>query len=125
MGKRAWLNEAIANEYLPFLASLDDNEKGQTQAEQFNQTIRKSWSARGLTKLSQQQSLMDTTRKAIKNYLGEKHFSLNYIKFSTSEYIQLNDAKQGRVAERNEQVQFLDDPDAIVRKAIALLKSPE
>jgi hypothetical protein len=125
MGKRTWLNHAIANEYLPFLASLDDNEKGKAKAEQFNQTIRNSWSAKGLTELSQQQSLMDTTRKAIKNYLGEKHFSLNYIKFSTSEYIQLNDAKQGRVAERNEQVQFLDDPDAIVRKAIALLKSPE
>jgi hypothetical protein len=50
---------------------------------------------------------------------------LNYIKFSTSEYIILNDAKQGRVAERNEQVQFLDAPDAIVGKAIALLNSPE
>jgi predicted RNA binding protein with dsRBD fold (UPF0201 family) len=81
MGKRAWLNDAIATEYLPFLASLDDNEKGQAQAEQFNQTIRKSWSARGLTKLSQQQSLMDTTRKAIKNYQERKalQFELHQI----------------------------------------------
>lgn len=125
MGKRAWLETAIASEYIPFLSSLDDSEEGILQAAQFNQTIRNSWSDRGLTELSQQQSLMDITRRAIKDHLGEKHFSLDCIKFDTDEYIQLNDAKQGRVAERNEQVQFLDNPDAIVEKAIALLNSPE
>jgi hypothetical protein len=125
MGKRAWLTDAIATDYLPFLARLKDNEEGHAEAEQFNEVIRSSWAARNLSELSQQQSLMDITRRAIKDHLGEKHFSLDYIKFTTSEYIILNDAKQGRVAERNEQVQFLDDPDAIVQKAIALLKSPE
>jgi hypothetical protein len=125
MGKRTWLETAIATEYLPFLASLDDNEKGHAEAEQFNEVIRSAWAARNLSELSQQQSLMDTTRRAIKDHLGENHFSLNYIKFTTDEYILLNDAKQGRVAERNEQVQFLDDPDAIVVRAIALLNSPE
>jgi hypothetical protein len=125
MGKRAWLLDAITTDYLPFLARLKDNEEGHAEAEQFNEVIRSSWAARNLSELSQQQSLMDITRRAIKDHLGEKHFSLDYIKFTTSEYIILNDAKQGRVAERNEQVQFLDDPDAIVQKAIALLKSPE
>jgi hypothetical protein len=57
--------------------------------------------------------------------LGENHFSLDYIKFDTDEYIQLNDVKQGQVALRNEQIRFLDNPDAIVEKAIALLDSPE
>jgi hypothetical protein len=65
MGKRAWLNEAIATEYIPFLASLADSEEGKKQAEQFNQTIRNSWSERGLTELSQQQSCMDTTRRVV------------------------------------------------------------
>ncbi|GFE72279.1 protelomerase family protein [Chroococcus sp. FPU101] len=125
MGKRAWLETAIATEYLPFLSSLSDDESGKRQAEQYNQTIRSAWAAKGLSELSQQQSLMDTTRRAIKDHLGENHFSLDYIKFTTDEYISLNDAKQGRVASRNEQVQFLDDPDAIVVKAIALLDSPE
>jgi hypothetical protein len=64
---------------------------------------------------------MDTTRRALKDLLGEKHFSLDYIKFSTEEYIELNNLKQGRVELKNEQIQFLDDPDAIVEKAISLL----
>jgi hypothetical protein len=68
---------------------------------------------------------MDTTRRSIKDLLGEKHFSLDYIKFSTEEYIELNNLKQGRVELKNEQIQFLDDPDAIVERAISLLDSPE
>jgi hypothetical protein len=68
---------------------------------------------------------MDTTRRALKDRLGENHFSLDYIKFSTEEYIELNNLKQGRVELKNEQIQFLDDPDAIVERAIALLDSPE
>ena len=125
MGKRSWLNEAIANEYLPFLDSLSDNEASRTKAKEFNQTIRDSWAQRGLSTVAQQQSLMDTTRRSIKDLLGEKHFSLDYIKFSTEEYIELNDLKQGRVELKNEHIQFLDDPDAIVEKAISLLDSPE
>jgi hypothetical protein len=125
MGKRSWLNDAIANEYLPFLDSLNDDEAGRARAEEFNQTIRDSWAQRGLSTVAQQQSLMDTTRRSIKDQLGEKHFSLDYIKFSTEEYIELNNLKQGRVELKNEQIQFLDDPDAIVEKAIALLDSPE
>lgn len=125
MGKRSWLNDAIANEYLPFLDSLNDDEAGRAKAKEFNQTIRDSWAQRGLSTVAQQQSLMDTTRRALKDHLGEKHFSLDYIKFSTEEYIELNNLKQGRVELKNEQIQFLDDPDAIVERAIALLDSPE
>jgi hypothetical protein len=31
MGKRSWLNDAIANEYLPFLSSLNDDEAGRAK----------------------------------------------------------------------------------------------
>jgi hypothetical protein len=125
MGKRSWLNEAIANEYLPFLSCLSDDEAGRAEAQEFNQTIRNSWAQRGLSTVAQQQSLMDTTRRSLKDQLGENHFCLDYIKFSTEEYIELNNLKQGRVELKNEQIQFLDDPHAIVEKAIALLDSPE
>jgi hypothetical protein len=125
MGKRSWLNDAIANEYLPFLSSLSDDEAGRAEAQEFNQTIRDSWAQRGLSTVAQQQSLMDTTRRSLKDHLGENHFCLDYIKFSTEEYIELNNLKQGRVELKNEQIQFLDDPDAIVGKASALLDSPE
>jgi hypothetical protein len=56
MGKRSWLNDAIANEYLPFLSSLNDDEAGRAEAEEFNQTIRDSWAQRGLSTVAQQQS---------------------------------------------------------------------
>jgi hypothetical protein len=125
MGKRSWLNDAIANEYLPFLSSLSDDEAGRAEAQEFNQTIRNSWAERGLSTIAQQQSLMDTTRRSLKDHLGENHFCLDYIKFSTEEYIELNNLKQGRIELKNEQIQFLDDPHAIVKKAIALLDSPE
>jgi hypothetical protein len=68
---------------------------------------------------------MDQTRRAIKDQLGEDHFSLDYIKFSTEEYTQLNDEKQRSVAERNEDVKPLHNPDGIVATAVRLLESPE
>ncbi|MDX2239843.1 MAG: protelomerase family protein [Leptolyngbyaceae cyanobacterium bins.302] len=80
---------------------------------------------RGLKALTQQQGLMDETRQVIKDRFGPDHFSLNFIKFTREEYVQINDKKQGRVADRNEAVQFIDNPDAIVAKAVRLLKSAE
>mgnify|MGYP002777201699 FL=1 len=68
---------------------------------------------------------MDETRRVLKNRFGPDNFSLDYIKFSREEYIQINDQKQGRVADRNESVQFLDNPDEIVAKAVRLLESPQ
>jgi hypothetical protein len=52
MGKRTWLETAIATEYLPFLSNLSDDEEGREQAEHYNQAIRESWSQRSLTELS-------------------------------------------------------------------------
>ncbi|MBD1848346.1 hypothetical protein H6F89_34360 [Cyanobacteria bacterium FACHB-63] len=68
---------------------------------------------------------MDQLRRAIKDALGEDHFSLDYIGFSTGEYTELNDDKQRSVAERNEDVKSIDNPDEIVAKAVRLLESPD
>ena len=83
------------------------------------------WIEHGHTDLKQQQSLMDQTRRAIKDKFGQDHFSLNAIKFTTEEYTRLNDEKQRSVAERNEDVKSLENPDAIVAEAVRLLDSPE
>ena len=80
---------------------------------------------RRLKALTQRLGLTDETRRVIKDHFGPDHFSLDFIKFSREEYIQINDKKQGQVADRNESVQFLDNPDEIVAKAVRLLKSPE
>jgi len=68
---------------------------------------------------------MDETRRVLKDRFGPDHFSPNFIKFSREEHIQINDKKQGRVADRNESIQFLDNPDEIVAKAVRLLESAE
>ncbi|MEP0872117.1 telomere resolvase [Trichocoleus desertorum AS-A10] len=125
MGKRAWLSNLIDNDYLPAIALLSDSPRGRTKAQQLVTRMRQEWSDRGALALNQQQSLMDQTRRAIKDHFGEDHFSLDYIKFSTEEYTQLNDEKQRSVSERNEDVKPLHNPDGIVATAVRLLESPE
>ncbi|MBW4489911.1 MAG: telomere resolvase [Trichocoleus desertorum ATA4-8-CV12] len=125
MGKRAWLSHLIDNDYLPAIALLSDSPQDRAKAQQLAARMRQEWSDRGALALNQQQSLMDQTRRAIKDQLGEDHFSLDYIKFSTEEYTQLNDEKQRSVSERNEDVKPLHNPDGIVATAVRLLESPE
>ncbi|MEW6498937.1 MAG: protelomerase family protein, partial [Cyanobacteriota bacterium] len=125
MGKRAWLSDLIDNDYLPAIAQLSDSPQGRAKAQQLVTRMRQEWSDRGALALNQQQSLMDQTRRAIKDQLGEDHFSLDHIKFSTEEYTQLNDEKQRSVSERNEDVKPLHNPDGIVATAVRLLESPE
>ncbi|MBD1860078.1 MULTISPECIES: protelomerase family protein [Trichocoleus] len=125
MGKRAWLSNLIDNDYLPAIAQLSDSPRGRAKAQQLAARMRQEWSDRGAEALNQQQSLMDQTRRAIKDHLGEDHFSLDYIKFSAEEYTQLNDEKQRSVSERNEDVKPLHNPDGIVATAVRLLESPE
>ncbi|MGL5805224.1 MAG: protelomerase family protein, partial [Xenococcaceae cyanobacterium] len=94
--------------------------------QQFTESIRERWAnEHDKPKLTQQQRLMDMTRRAIKDALGSDHWSLEYVKLSKFEYTQINDLKQGRVADRNEQVQFLDCPDEIVSGAVELLNCPD
>ncbi|NJL23481.1 MAG: hypothetical protein HC895_25945 [Leptolyngbyaceae cyanobacterium SM1_3_5] len=122
---RKWLEAAIKNNYIPAIQELDDTPAGHQAATELNQRIRQQWHDRGSTALTQQQSLVDDTRKALKAALGEDHWALNYIGFSRDESIELNNIKQGRVSERNESVQQIEKPDEIVAKAVRLLDSPE
>ncbi|GAB4338924.1 MAG: hypothetical protein OHK0047_29390 [Leptolyngbyaceae cyanobacterium] len=125
MGRRQWLEDLITSEYLPKIANLKNTSTGRRKAADLAQQIRDSWTRRGLKTLSQQQGLMDQTRRAIKDEFGDDHFSLDYIKFSEAEYIELNNQKQGAIADRNESVTYIDNPDAIVGQAVRLLDSPE
>ena len=125
MGNRSWLTELLNYKVLPSIAQLNDSEEGRTECQKLAQTLRDQWSEHGQTDLKQQQSLMDQTRRAIKDKFGADHFSLDSIKFTTEEYTRLNDEKQRSVAERNEDVKSLENPDAIVAEAVRLLDSPE
>jgi Telomere resolvase len=125
MGKRTWLESDLRDRVIPLLSGLEDNANGHRQAKNLCKNLRSGWANRGLKTLKQQQSLMDTTRATIKEQLGSDHFSLDWVKFSTQEYTELNNQKQDSVASRNESVQFIDNPDVIVSKAVELLDSPE
>lgn len=125
MGKRTWLEHLISNDYLPAISKLENTPGGRKDAKKWADWMRQQWAQHGLRTLKQQQSLMDRTRRVIKDQLGEDHFALESMRFSTEEYIQINNEKQGVVSDRNEQVQFLDNPDAIVAQAVRLLDSPE
>lgn len=122
---RKWLEELITKEYIPFIEKQKNTPRGKNALEQFTQEIRSYWASRNLISLSQQQGCMDTLRRSIKDILGEDHWSLNHVKFSTEEYVELNNQKQGKIASRNESVQQIHDPDAIVAQAVRLLHSPE
>jgi len=125
MGKRSWLEADLRDRVIPLLSTLEDDARGHRQAKNLCQDLRSGWAKRGLKTLKQQQSLMDVTRATMKQKLGTDHFSLDEVKFTTAEYTELNNQKQDSVASRNEEIAFIDNPDAIVGKAVELLDSPE
>jgi Telomere resolvase len=125
MGRRAWLDNLLEDQYLPLLEKLQDSPEGREQATALCASLRIDWVRDGKTTLRQQQSLMAHTRNILKAKFGDNHFILDCIKFSTAEYIQLNNEMQGVVAQRNENIQYLNDPQALVDKANQLLDSPE
>jgi Telomere resolvase len=125
MGRRAWLDNLLEDKYLPELEKLQDSPDAREQATALGAALRDNWVRDGKTTLRQQQSLMAHTRNVLKAKFGDHHFTLDCIKFSTAEYIQLNNEMQGVVALRNENIQYLNDPQALVDKAIQLLDSPE
>jgi hypothetical protein len=125
MGRRAWLERAIGEEYLPAIAGLEDSLEGRESARELTVTIRSGWEGRGFTALNQQQSLMDRTRRALRERFGDGHFSLEIVDFTRDEYFQLNRQKQSRARDRQLHQIYLKDPDAIVATASALLDSPE
>jgi hypothetical protein len=127
MGKRTWLDRQLATEYFPAIAQLPNTEAGHTSAATLAVQLRQSWYDRGSVKpgekeLSQLAALFDITRSQLKATFGIDHFSLNYFGMTPAEYTQLNNQKQANTANRNENVKQIDNPDAIVAKAVALLE---
>lgn len=116
----------MRNAYLPALKKLGDTPTGRQKAERLLIAMRDNWaSVHGLKEPSQQVGCMDQVRRTLKNELGEDHWSLQVICFPSETYAAINELKQARVAQRNEGVKYLDNPDEIVARAVRLLESPE
>ncbi len=122
MAHRKWLAHNLETDYLPEIERLGNKSK---QLSKLCTSMRAHWTDRGLSSLSAQGDCMAQVRRAIKDHFGQDHLSLQFIDLSREEYIQLNNQRQESVGSRNEAVQFLDDPEAIVSTAVRLLESPE
>lgn len=125
MATPKWLLALIHDHYLPAIRELPDTAKGRRQARLWADWMKRQWAEHGLPTLKQQRNLMTAVRNAIKDTLGEDHFALESMNFTTAEWIEMNNGISARVAERNENQQFLENPDAIVAKAVRLLESRE
>jgi len=55
------------------IAQLSGSDEDKAQCQKLAQTLRDQWSGHGQTELKQQQSLMDQTRRAIKDKFGDGH----------------------------------------------------
>lgn len=122
---RQWLQEELENEIIPLLAELAPDRSGKLRAKKLCTSLRDAWAARGLATPRQQQGCMDQVRAAIRAALGKQHWSLEFIKLSTEEHIEINHGKAQKVRERQLQQQYLKDPEAIVAQAVRLLTSDD
>ncbi|MBW4660307.1 MAG: telomere resolvase [Drouetiella hepatica Uher 2000/2452] len=125
MSSSKWLEQQLKETYLPLIATWQDDQAGRRKAKKLLKDLRSDWTKRELITIAQQKNCMAQVRRAIKDEFGEDHFSLDHIKFSTDEYTDLNSAAQARVSDRNENVQYLKDPEMITAKAVRLLESKE
>jgi hypothetical protein len=94
------------------------------------------WRSRGISQ-GALKGPMTATRKEIKSWplteansyvnprtRQKEHIALKYMNFSTEEWAAINAPSQARFEERLEDIKFIENPDAVVAKAAALLASP-
>jgi hypothetical protein len=112
-GKTKWLQEYLS-ENLPDLNLSSANY--QAWFEDFIQTLE----SKNLSQPSQQKNYLTDVRNAIK-VLDPNHPALEVIKFSPETWVEINEADRDRIAERS--TKLINNPDAIVNKAIELVKT--
>lgn len=120
---KKWLRELL-DEFLPSVESLRDTPSDRAAAQRWADWMKGKWVERGLVELKQQKVPMNDTRNAIKA-LDPSHVALEYMNFTPEEWTIVNEPLEQRVADRNENIQLIDDPQAIVDKATELLDSRE
>jgi hypothetical protein len=121
--KRAWLKKLLVEE-LPKIKDLQDSPEDREIAKQWAESIKAQWAEHGLPEPQKQRNLMTDCRKAIKA-IDPDHIALQYLNFTPEQWIAINNPIGQKAAERNENQQFITDPETIVQKAIALLDSRE
>ncbi len=117
---KLWLKQLLET-YFPAVKYLTTAD--QVEAEKWANWMKDQWARRGLVTLSQQRVPMTETRNAIREEFGEDHIALVTMNFTEQQWRTMNNPIIDRVQHRNEQVQIIEDPEAIVVKALELLAS--
>ncbi len=112
-----WLKKWLT-EHLPEIAELEDTPSDHDRACQWDTMAKEMMADRGLINPSQQKNRLTDIRNALKT-LNPNHPALADVGFTPQEWEDINRPSEQRVSDRN--TKFLEDPDAIVEKAIALL----
>lgn len=122
---RGWLKAHFQQKYYPAVSILEDTPEDREVAQQWSTWMREQWGNRNLSTLSQQRNLMTEVRSALKERLGEEHWILEVMNFTTDEWTQINEEANKVVSDRNEQQSLIDEPQAIVDRAEKLLHNRE
>ena len=112
-GRTVWLQNLL-RELLPQL-----NQPSTDYQTWFNSVI-EVMEHRGLTQPTQQKDYLTDIRNAIR-VLDPNHPALEVVDFDTSTWIQINNRSGDRLGERK--TKFIDNPNAIVKRATTLLGS--
>lgn len=121
---RKWL-QALVEQFLPAVAPLQNTSVDRAEAIKWASWMRQQWVDHGMVNLKQQRNLMTDVRKAIKVQLGEDHLALECMNFTVAEWTTINSPIEEQIARRNENVVLLDNPEAIVARAVRLLENRE
>lgn len=112
-GRTVWLRQLL-QEHLPELSHADAD-----YHDWFNSLL-KVMNERGLVEPTQQKDYLSDVRNAIK-VLDPQHPALEIVDFDKATWTEINNHYSDRIAERT--TKFIDNPDAIVKRATTLLKS--
>lgn len=112
-GRTQWLKDYLI-QHLPSLDLSSSNY--QAWFDNFLQALE----SRGLSQPSQQKNYLTDVRNAIK-VLDPNHSALNVVKFSRETWVEINNHSSERIQQRP--TKLIEDPDAVVNKAIELVKT--
>jgi hypothetical protein len=116
----SWLNSWL-DPHLPELEGLPDTQKGLAKARLWFDRLMRFFESRRLTTPRQQKNYVVDVRNAIRSRWGENHPALKVVGFDEQTWTEINLATHDRVEARNQNTQFIKDPDAIVARAYAIL----
>ena len=116
-----WL-KAYLDAHLPELEGVR-TPKDLKKARGWFKALLKYFRRRNLSTARQQKNYVVDVRNAIRSRFGEDHPALQVVGFDEQTWSEINQPIHDRVEDRLQNTQFLKDPDAIVKRAEALLSN--